>query len=523
MVYRGPSEGGDQLWVRRWDALEPLPIRGTEGGVRPSVSPEGGEVAFVQGGEVRVVSLQGGPVRTLMAGLRPHWGSDGYVYATVENVVVRVLPTGGPTEPVTELREGDQIHYLVDVLPGGKGGLLQVGTNGGTEVRALRIDTGELTWLAEGLYPRYATSGHIVFVSNGGTLMAARFDPDAMESLGQPVALQEDIAAFSLSDTGKLFYSGLTGGQRTEFVWVTRSGLAAPVDPGWTFDAGTGNPAWSLSPDGTRLALRAVTEDNVDIWVKDLDDGPLSRLTFDESQDWSPYWTPDGETVTFVSIRAGDRDVWMKRADGTGAAELLYDHESRIVEGFWSPDGEWLVLRGGAAGAAAGTRDILAMRPGVDEVAQPLLAEEYDERAPALSPDGRWLAYTSNETGSNEVFVRPFPDVNSGRWQISTDGGIMPVWAHSGRELFFVDRNSGLVTAEINTAAGFQVGGKQTLFTLPVGYHFTANNALFGVAPDDQRFLMARDYQDPSRGDVPVSPFVLVQNFTEELKSRVPN
>ena len=519
LVYRGPP---NQLWVRRWDDLEPSPIRGTDTGTQPSVSPDGQEVAFQQVGEIRVVSLQGGAVRTLMTGSRPHWGPDGYVYATsASGGLARALATGGPPEEVTRLAENESSHVLSDVLPGGTVGLVSVGDDaGGFEVRALRIDTGEMTTLASGGFPRYASSGHVVFMAtDGATLMGARFDQRAMEFLGQPVALLEDLAAFSLSHTGDLFYSS-AGGRRMEFIWVTRSGQATPVDPGWSFDSGAGNAAWSMSPDGTRVALRETVDGNDDIWIKQLDNGPYSRLTFHEGQDGSPRWTPDSEIVTFVSIRAGDRDVWTKRADGTGAVELLYDHESSLVEALWSPDGEWLVLRSGAANQAGHTRDILVMRPGVDSVAQPLLAEVFDEQEPALSPDGRWLAYVSNETGSNEVLVRPFPDVDTGRWQISTDGGIMPVWAHSGRELFFVDDVRGLVAVEIDADTVFRTGRKETLFTLPDGVRTSATNTLYGVAPDDQLFLMARRYQGSDQEGA-ASLFILVQNFFEVLKERM--
>lgn len=431
--------------------------------------------------------------------------------------------TGGAVEQVTRLGEGEVAHLVGDFLPGGNGALLMVAFPGGDfEIHALNLNTRETRFLVAGDFPRYAQSGHLVYVSDG-TLMAARFDPRAMELLDSPVAIVDGIVAFTLSDDGKLFYSSGASGL-SEFVWVSRSGQATPVEVGWSFDAGGGNMAWSLSPDGTRLAVRETTNDNQDIWIKELDDGPHSRLTFDEAQDWSPHWTPDGDMVTFVSNRAGGgggRDVWTKRADGIGEAELLYD-EAFIVEGFWSPDGEWLVLRGGAAGARANTRDILAIRPGVDSLALPLLAEEYDEQEPALSPDGRWIAYISNEAGTNQIYVRPFPDVNTGKWQVSTGGGIMPVWAHSGQELFFVDDGGNLVAAQINTDSGFRVGEKETLFTLPPGYRTSETNTLYGVAPDDQRFLMARAYQSESQENTGPR-FVLVNNFFEVLRERVGN
>ena len=274
---------------------------------------------------------------------------------------------------------------------------------------------------------------------------------------------------------------------------MTRSGQATPVDAGWSFDVGAGNIGWSLSPDGTRLALRERTEAGYDIWVKQLPDGPLSRLTFYEGMDQRPRWAPNGESVTFLSNRSGNVDVWSKRADGTGEPQVLFDGGSLLGGGqsFWSPDGEWLVLRTGGVAGVLDVRDILALRPGMDSVPLPLLTEEYDEMAPALSPDGRWLAYVSNETGSNEVFVRPFPDVDSGKTQVSTDGGIMPLWAHSGRELFYVDYSRALVATQVETDPSFQVGAKETLFTLPPDFRANFVSNLFDITPDDQQFLMA--------------------------------
>ena len=528
LVYRGASDGGvgTQLWVRRWNDLDPFPVRGTQGGGQPAVSPDGERLAFNLGGQINVLSFEGGPVITLGPGRSPRWGPDAYIYARGDSGAVRMPATGGPAEQITRLGEREGFHVIGDFLPGGDGALLTVGlpAEASDEIRALDVSTGETRVLVDGDFPSYAESGHLVYMFDD-ILMAARFDPVAMELRSAPVAIQDGVAAYSISDDGKLFFSSGTTTGLTEFVWMTRSGQATPVDPGWTFDAGGGNTAWSLSPDGARLAFRAEADDNLDIWIKDLDDGPLARLTFDVGEDWSPHWSPNGEMVTFVSNRAGggdNRDVWTKRADGVGEAELLYDHDGLVVEGFWGPDGEWLVLRGGAASAQVNTRDILALRPGVDSVAQPLLAQDYDEQVPALSPDGRWLAYISNEAGSGgfEVFVRPFPDMNAGRWQVSTDGGIMPVWAHNGRELFFLDNNGGLVAAQVDADQGFRVGEKETLFTISGDYWGSTTNTLYGVAPDDQRFLMARNYQGGSQESTGPR-FILVNNFFEELRERV--
>ena len=532
LVYRGLGEGGagPQLWVRRWNDLDPLPVRGTAGAVMPAVSPDGERLAFMQGGQVMVLSFEGGPVITLGPGLFPRWGPDGYIYASGDSGTVRIPATGGPVEQVTRQGEGEVFHFVSDLLAGGNSALLVVGRpDNSAEIRALNLNTGETRSLTDGEFPRYAESGHLVYLFEG-VLMAARFDPGAMELLASPVAIVDGVSAFALSDDGKLFYSrGGSSGAAVprQLVWMNRAGEATPVDSDWWFDRGGPNSGWSISPDGTRIALRTLTEDGYDIWVKELDDGPLSRLTFDQSQDRKPRWAPDGETVTFLSNRAGNLDVWSRRADGTGSAELVFDHEVALAQGFWSPDGEWLLLRSGGAGGVEGGRDILAVRPGVDSVAQPLLAEEYDESAPAISPDGSWIAYLSTETGREEVFVRPFPDVDAGKAQVSTEGGIMPYWAHNGRELFFLDPSTrAMMAAEFETTPRFRVVEREPLFTLPSEYQTTPVGLQYDVTQDDQRFLMARSYEGAGaeEGDEgETNAFVLVQNFFEELKQRVGN
>ena len=531
MVFRQVDEGVGSLWLRRWDNLSPSRIDGTEGAATfhgPVPSPDGQEVAFIADpSQLKVAPLSGGVIRTLANDARccPRWGSDGFIYYQSQATNInRVRAEGGAVESVTQ-RDGefDGNHADFQVLPDSDLGIFMAWIPD-PQIVAQRLSTGERKILVPGMKPFVTPTGHLVFVSLEGQILAANFDAEAVELTSPPTPIVEGVLInnspyplYTVSESGELLYQTGPGRTDVEFVWMTRSGQPTAVDPGWTFDAGGGNRAWSLSPDGRRLALRATTDGNEDIWIKELDDGPYSRLTFDEGPDFSPHWTPDGEAVTFTSGRASDNnagDLWTKRADGTGEAELLYDHETSLQEGFWSPDGEWLVLR------RDGRRDILALRPSADSVALPLLAEDYSESEPALSPDGRWLAYISNETGSYEVYVRPFPDVDSGRWQVSTDGGFMPVWAHSGRELFFVDNNLNLIATQFDADSGFQVGEKETLFTLPPGYLLSTANTLYGVAPDDQRFIMARFYQaDEGRG----SALILVQNWFEELKRRVPN
>ena len=235
------------------------------------------------------------------------------------------------------------------------------------------------------------------------------------------------------------------------------------------------------------VSIRANDEQHV--WIKELDRGPLAKLTFAGSLNNGPAWTPDGRSVAFVSNRGDDRDLYVRRADGTGQAELLWDDEGPIGEVTYSPDGEWLVYR-----VNAENPDLYALRVGVDSVPVPLVATEFSDAAPAVSPDGRWLAYASDESGRNlfDIYVRPFPpNTNDGKWLVSTNGGIEPVWAHSGRELFYRDLNN-LVVVEVLQGPSFVAGERRVLFSSQ-GFRTNPLHQFYDVTSDDRRFVMIRN------------------------------
>jgi len=530
LVYRHNPREGQILMIRRWDDLAATPVRETLGAGNPAVSPDGLELAFDQGGEVKVLTLAGGPVRTLTAGGQPEWGPDGFVYATTDSGVVRVPATGGAPEYVTRRAEGEGPHQLFDVLPGGRGALIGVGGLGTFEIRTLDLRSGEMETLLGGAdSPRYLPSGHLVYRAvEGGTMMAVRFDPGRMEVIGTPVAVMDGAATWSLSDDGKLFYApgeGVVGQvyQPLQLLWVTREGASSPIDPDWVFQRGGPDTGWDLSPDGTRLAIREYTTSN-DVWIKRLDDGPRSRLTFGDFDEWKPRWVPGTNDVAFLSNRltgnADDLDVWARPADGTQEAELILDFDLSIATFEWSPDADWLIFR--TAGSRGGTdaRDIYAFRPGVDTEPAPLLASpDYGEVTPAISPDGRFIAYSSSETGRYEVNVRPFPEVNSGRWQVSVDGGATPRWAPSGRELFFSNLTGDLLAVDVETASGFSAGTPRVLFERRREWISANYGLMYEVAPDGQRFVIAR----VAEGEEESGPStILVNNFVQVLEAQLP-
>jgi serine/threonine-protein kinase len=537
IVFRGLIEASGQLLLRRLENLTASPIPGTENGSWPAISPDGREVAFVAGRELKVAPLQGGVVRTVAedAVCCVSWPPGGNIYFSHSDgfTIARVPESGGATERLTRREpQADGNHAFFRLHPGGKVGVFTVYA-GTPRIESLDLATGDRAALTPGVNPFPLRSGRIVFATSEGRIMVAPWDGRSRELSGAAVPLVDGVqiesngvAFYGLSESGTLLYwTGSPQSTQYELVWVSRSGQISPVDPGWVFDADTDNRGWDLSPDETRLALKARTDLGRDIWVKELPDGPLSRFTFAEGEDRFPRWHPDGTRITFLSARGGNLDVWTKGAGGAGAPELLYDHGMTLAEADWSPDGEWLIVRTGGTANTQGGRDILGLRPGRDSVAVELVSSRFDEAAPTVSPDGRWLAYHSDETGQREVFIRPFPDTESAKYPVSSGGGRAPVWAHSGRELFYLsDENNNsttggsraLMAATIRPGPPFAVVERRVLFPVPEGFYFANNSTSYRVTRDDQRFLMARVAGAEDAGER--SELILVQNFFEELK-----
>ncbi len=542
MAYVGPATAGPrtQLWVRRRDQLSPTPVPGTEDASSLTFSPDGGRVAFVTVNPtaLKTVTLGGEPPLTLAdEGVEPGgvtWGADGYLYIDTPQGLGQVPETGGDVGSFTPLAAvaGESSHVYPSALPNGRGVIFAIARTPFSDTRQWSIATVETATLTvnsllQGVYARYSPSGHILYVTAEGTLLAAPFDQDEMELTGPSVALAEGVAIgqfgsvhMGLSDEGTLAYAsgGVVSGVATA-VWVDRDGTVSVVDPEWEFDPGAPEVGVELSPDGSRAAVKIVTDAGEDIWVKELDAGPLSRLTFDEATDRRPRWTADGRSIMFNSARGGQSDLWVQPADGTGSAEVLLDLEQPILEVQRSPDEEWFVLRLGGLAGVIGVRDLVGLRVNATETV-PLAAEPYDEKGAALSPDGRWLAYESNETGEDEIYVRPFPNVDGGKWQVSTGGGVNPRWAHGGRELFYVNGNAEMVAASVELAENFRVGSRETLFSLNERLIFWgANYAGWDVGPDDQRFFMVQFGSVDQ--DLSSSDLIVVENFFAELNARV--
>ncbi len=528
--------------------------QGTEGARDVVYSPDGDWIAYSIGTELFKRPLVGGsPIRIAedapstagLVGLS--WLDDGTIlyeqFGTGEGVstrrIARISEDGGaPLNVVFGASEQEVSITWVHGLPGARGALVVACPGVGCTLDTNQLHIVDLEDLSsEVLFSGvarawYVPTGHIVYVRADGAVLAQPFDITALQLAGSSVPLLEGVRTANLGNSGMadmvlgsdgtlLYVEGSASASLNEFVWVTRSGQATPVDPGYAFAPTVGNYGWRLSPDETKIVFNSIVDGNIDVRIKQLPDGPEERITFSEDPDVRPFWMPDGQSVTYFSAS----NIWSRRADGTGDAVLILDDERGVTQGSWSSDGEWLVFRSAAtASEGLGLRDILGFCPGVDSSAVSLVASaEFAEQGPALSPDGRWLAYSSNETGRDEVFIRPFPNVDSTRVRVSTDGGFEPLWAKSGDELFFVDDERRLLSARFDPASG-QARTPEMLFTIPIGYPVGPSNYFYDVSSDGERFLMVRPFGGcAEEGAAEPQRLILVQNFFEELRQVVPD
>jgi eukaryotic-like serine/threonine-protein kinase len=541
LVYVGPAGAGrTQLWVKERNQQAAIPLPGTANAAVPVVSPDGQWVAFAQSGQVRKMPIGGGAAITLVdsaLGAPLAWLDDGtLLYDRVDFRLGRVPEGGGPASVLwrPSASQSNVAPFFPAGLPGARGVVFTLcsQTCATGELWVLDLKSGSARQLfPDAIRGWYLPTGHLVYVRRDGGMFAVPFDLKTLETRGTPVPVLDNITLvfgtipnLTFSSTGTLVMQAGTGlgGQLGlyELVWVDRTGREARVDSNWTFrhSLSSNNVGWSLSPDGKRLAIGLFTNSGDDIWIKELPTGPLSRLTFDSTSEERPRWTPDGKSVTYVVD--GTNSLRQRPADGTGKEETLLRTAATLLEGRWSRDGAWIVARTGGGAGAVGARNVIALRPGVDSAPRELLASpRWDESAPALSPDGRWLAYASDETGRTEVYIRPFPNVDDGKWQVSANGGQAPLWAHSGRELFYVDSARNMMMAPI-PAGPSQLGARVKLFRLGDDIFLTPQEwyTPFDIAPDDRRFIMTRQVK---AAEALTPTFLLVENWFEEVKARV--
>ena len=524
MVFPAQGEDGTRrYYIRALDGVEVRPLPGTEGGQSPAFwSFDSRWVLFADGmGKLKKVDIQGGPSQNiadfpgLLSGAA--WNSDGVIVAgaggTGARPILRVPASGGQTTPVTAVAPGESGHLWPQFLPDGKHFLyLRVSSDaakagvyiGSIDTQPDQQSTQRL--LASDRQAYYAPAlgggaGHLIFLRQT-TLMAQPFDPGKMTLSGEAVAIADGVDSFgatnhglfSVSDTGTLVYRGGTGAQ-TVLTWFDQQGNPAGTlgDPG-----DYANPA--VSPDGSRVAVAIGPVQSRDLWILDVARGSSTRFTFDPARDDYPAWSPDGRNIAFSSNRAGQMDLYIKPADGSGEEKLLLKTDEPKTVDHFTKDGRFLLFTSVGLKTA---QDMWALPFPGEAKPVSLLQTQFSEGVARVSPDGHWLAYLSTESGSPEVYVRPFtPEAPAGtgaKWLVSKGGGSRPIWRPDGKQLFYVNQAQA-VAVDIDVSKGFQAGTPQRMFTPPA----TVLNAGWDLSPGRQAFPCSSPRLGAPAADHPV-------------------
>jgi len=517
--------GVRQLYLRALDRPEAEPIPGTEGAFHPFFSPDGHWVVFQVGfpvsatSKIMKVALTGGAPLTFCAGC----GGMGFSWSSEDTIVLgsgrrgleAIRAAGGTASQLTtaDKEMGERTLRFPEVLPGANAVLFTAGgweerTFDDARIEALSLATGKKKVLIEGgTYGRYASTGHLVY-ARAGSLFAVVFDPVRLEIKGVPVAVLEGVAThpsnggaqFALSREGTLVYApGRSMGIHHRLVWVDRRGRIEPLgDIAGAFDSPR------LSPDGQRIALR-VEGGLAHLEVYDVPRGTPTRLTFEENVRSEVAWAPNGRRLAYTWQRTGDARMYWQPADGSGLPEELAQADS---VGSWSPDGKTLAF---VRSDPSTQLDLWVLPVEGERTARPLLQERSNQRSPEISPDGRWMAYVSEESGRAEVYVRELPGLGQ-KTQVSANGGVAPRWSRDGRELFYVEGQGKLMVSQIRTRPTLTVSKAAIAFEDREGRYLKLG---YDVAPDG-RFLLVDENENWPR------QLNLVQNWLEEVKRLVP-
>jgi serine/threonine-protein kinase len=522
-----------RLFTRRLDQPAATELAGTDGAFAPLFSPDGQWVAFFAGGRLKKVSVEGGAVIDLCAapnGRGGSWGEDASIIASLGNTggLSRIPSAGGAPTPVTELAQGEATHRWPQILPGGKAILFTNSAataafdGAGIEIMSL-ADHRRKTLQRGGTYGRYLPSGHLVYV-NRGTLFAVPFDPDKLEVHGTPVPVLDAVgysavngsAQFDFSRSGTLVYrNGGGGGSGLVTVqWLDGTGKTQPLL------AKPGNYSRPrLSPDGKRLGLEVADGSGQDLWSYDWQRDTMTRLTFGGAlPTLDPIWTPDGRYVVFA-VPGG---ISWTRTDGAGQPQSLVLGKSNQQPWSFSPDGKRLAYMETDPGT--GLPDLWTvpvetgsegLRAGKPEI---FLQSKFNLRQPSFSPDGKWLAYVSNESGNFEVYVRAFPD-KGGKWQISNNGGLYPVWSRDARELFYraEDSRKILVARYLVKGDSFVADKPQVWSEKPLADFGVQSN--FDLAPDGKHFAVLIP-AETAKAPQAQNQVIFLENFLDEVQRR---
>jgi len=515
-------EGRDLLWVRSLDSLSAQALPGTEGvsgAASPFWSPDGRFIGFFAGGKLKKIDASGAPPQTLCDVVRPSggtWSRDGVIVfaEAAPGPLYRISAAGGESSPVTALdqsRPGTSRRWPY-FLPDGRHFLYlersQQVESSGIFVGSLDAKETKLL-LASPLNAAYAPPGYLLFLRTE-TLMAQRFDADELQLTGEPFPVAEHVAyslvfgrgAFSVSENGVLAYR--TGsGQIDQPLWFDRGGKKIE-----SLGAAGAYFTLALSPDEKRVTVdRTDNEKGNDIWLFD-SHGLPSRFTTDPAGDSNPLWSPDGSRIVFASSREGVWNLYQKIASGVGNEELLLKSSERKVPVDWSSDGRFILYE---TVNPKTKRNLWVLPMSGNQQPSPFLQTEFDEQQGQFSPDGKWIVYTSDESGAPEVYAQTFP-ASGGRWRVSTGGGCQPRWRHDGKELFYIAADRKLMAVDVTLGATFEASAPKTLFDTRV-LNLTDSRTQYAVTADGQRFLILSMIEETS-----ATPISIVVNWTAGLK-----
>ena len=542
MAFVGTTGAGNNqlLYVRRLDQLQATPLAGTDGGFGPFFSPDGEWIGYFGQGKLNKVAVTGSAPAILCDapnGRGASWSEDGWIYFTPDSSpnqgIKRVRAEGGTPEEVVKAESAETSLRWVQVLPGAKALLFTepapTGSYDTAKVVAFSLADRTRKIVVQGGYQgRYLASGHIVYLKEG-TVFAVPFDLDALEARGSGVPAIQGVqtnstfggAQLAISQNGTVVYvAGETTADKAPIRWIDRTGkteMLRSTAADWT------NP--SFSPDGRRVAVDIQDGAQTDIWVYEWARDTLSRLTFDRANDMRPVWSPSGRYIAYSSQRNGTPNLYLQRADGTGETLRLTESKNPQWPSSWHPGGKYLAYFEAAPGNAT---DLMVLPLEGDEISgwkpgkpQTFLATSFTESSAMFSPDGKWVAYLSNESGSSDVFVRPFPGPG-GKWQVSTSAADDPTWSRVSNELFVLNTSDLRLMSVPYRVDGdsFQADKPQVWLDARLGGRPRPPSRDLDLHPDGKRFAVGSGEQESP--DVR-NRVVLILNFLDELKRIAPN
>ena len=517
----GGEDRRQLLWVRPLDSKVAESFAGSEGATVPFWSPDSRSIGFFAGGKLKTVSVSGGPPQTLCdveaVNLTGTWNDNDVILFSsgTTGTIFRVPAAGGAPVAVTKLdaSKGETGHWWPHFLPDGRH-FLYFAQNSKPEDRAVYVgslDSGESKLVLKGTTEAYYTApGYLLFM-RGRNLMVQPFDAGLLELAGDPFPIADQLAgniangklALSVSDAGIIAYrTGLAANDR-QIAWLDRAGnRVSTVGPVGNFI----QP--ELSRDGKRLAIALVLEGGIDqdVWLIDLARGVPTRFTFDPAIESNPVWSPDGSQVVFRSLRNETTELFRKLSNGVGSEDPLRNVAGIAFPLDWSSDGQYFIY----AVTPRGTTDLWVLPLSGDQEPFAFLATSFNEGPAQLSPDGGWLAYGSDESGRFEVYIQSFPKP-TGKWQISTNGGVQPRWRGDGKELYYISAANRVMAVPIGAGAGLEVGVATPLFDAS----FSSNSPQsyeYDVAPDGQRFIVSAPLTEARN-----TPLTVVVNWTARL------